>query len=163
MVPPPWYTLRDAVRNRSTRRIEMTNSTSPSGIDALVEAARAVRLNAHAPYSRFAVGASVLAGNGMREDVFSGCNVENAAFGSTMCAERNALAAAVAAGFRDIREIVVYTEAAIPTTPCGACRQVMQELAPAARVHLASPSGVHGAMSVSELFPHPFGPASLGG
>ena len=145
----------------SDRRNDVQRRTESVGIDALVDAARAVRLNAHAPYSRFLVGAAVLASDGAREQVFTGCNVENAAFGSTMCAERNALAAAVAAGFREMRDIVVYTEATVPTTPCGACRQVMQELAPGARVHLASPSGVHAALRVGELFPHPFGPASL--
>ena len=128
---------------------------------ALLEAARAARLNAYAPYSQFAVGAAVLASNGRELAVFAGCNVENAAFGSTMCAERNALAAAVAAGHRDVREILVYTEADVLTTPCGACRQVMQELAPAARVHLASRNGVQRVLNVGELFPDPFDGGSL--
>ncbi len=134
-----------------------------ASVPALVSAARAARDNAYAPYSGFSVGASVLAMKDSVSRIFSGCNVENAATGSTMCAERNAIAAAVAAGFYDIREITVYTEGVILTTPCGACRQVMHELARNARIHLASGEGVERVMTLPELLPHPFGPESLKG
>ena len=90
----------------------------------LADAARAASATAYAPYSRFAVGAAVLAADGR---VFTGCNVENASFGLTICAERNAIAQAVAAGVRDIIAVCVHTPTAEPTPPCGACRQVMIE------------------------------------
>jgi len=94
---------------------------------ALLTAARAVRARAHAPYSRFQVGAAVLDERGR---VHVGCNVENASYGLTVCAERNAVAAAVAAGARALRAVSVVTEAVPPASPCGACRQVLAELMP---------------------------------
>src|SRR4051794_3476136 len=90
----------------------------------LADAARAASAAAYCPYSRFAVGAAVLAADGR---VFNGCNVENASFGLTICAERNAIAQAVAAGVREIVAVCVHTPTATPTPPCGACRQVIVE------------------------------------
>lgn len=98
--------------------------------------AKAVRENAHAPYSGFRVGAAVRAASGK---AYVGCNVENASFGATVCAERNAVAAAVAAGEREIVAVAVYTEAETPALPCGLCRQVIQELGPGAVVVSATP------------------------
>lgn len=94
--------------------------------DALLEAATQARLHAHAPYSGFRVGAAVSTRDGR---VFTGVNVENASFGLTVCAERNALAAAVAQGAKrgDFTELVIVADAHEPTPPCGACRQVMAE------------------------------------
>jgi cytidine deaminase len=106
---------------------------------ALLAAARAVRRNAHAPYSRFLVGAAVADERGR---IHVGCNVENASYGLTVCAERNAVAAAVAAGARRIAAAAVVTGARPPASPCGACRQVLAELADSdAPVLLAGPAG----------------------
>jgi cytidine deaminase len=93
-------------------------------IDALLSAAWLARQHAHAPYSHFAVGAAVLTPDGR---IFAGCNVENLSFGLTMCAERVAIGAAVAAGCREFALIAVVADTAVPISPCGACRQVMAE------------------------------------
>lgn len=121
---------------------------------ALVTAARAVRRRAHAPYSGFQVGAAVLDERGR---VHPGCNVENASFGLTVCAERNAVAAAVAAGARRVRAIAVITSARPPASPCGACRQVLAELGNAeTAVLLAGPTGRIDAVTLGELLPRAF-------
>jgi cytidine deaminase len=125
--------------------------------DALVEAARAVQQRAYAPYSRFRVGCALEADDGR---VFVGCNVENASYGLTICAERAAVCAAVAAGARHLRRAVVVSDADPPAAPCGACRQVLSEFGRDLRV-----DGVGPARSVSwtmaELLPAAFGPEQL--
>lgn len=94
--------------------------------DLLVDAAWAVREQAYAPYSKFAVGAALLTRDGR---VVVGCNVENLSYGLTQCAERVAIGAAVAAGRRDIVAVAVVADTKVPISPCGACRQVMAEFA----------------------------------
>jgi cytidine deaminase len=112
---------------------------SPARLGPLVEAARKVRRNARAPYSRFRVGAAVL---DEQNRIHVGCNLENASYGLTVCAERNAVAAAVASGARQIRAVAVVTDARPLSTPCGACRQVLAEVGgPELSIVLAGPSG----------------------
>ena len=90
----------------------------------IVQSATAVRLRAYAPYSNFQVGAALLAKDGR---IFTGCNVENLSYGLTICAERNAIFAAVAAGVREFAAIAIVADTREPVSPCGACRQVMAE------------------------------------
>jgi cytidine deaminase len=103
----------------------------------LVRRALAVRQRAYAPYSHFHVGAAVLTASGT---IYEGCNVENASYGLCICAERSAIAAAIAAGQRDLLAIAVVGGTDSPATPCGACRQVMVEFAPNMLVLMASPA-----------------------
>jgi cytidine deaminase len=121
-------------------------------IAALIEAARDVREHAYAPYSRFRVGAAVLAG----DRSFAGVNVENGSFPVSMCAERNAVAAMVAAGERVLDAIAIVTDAATPTPPCGGCRQVLWEFGPSALVVSATVDGQRAAWALEDLLPAPF-------
>jgi cytidine deaminase len=125
-------------------------------LDALILAARTARDNAYAPYSRFFVGAAVLARDGR---VFAGCNVENASYGLCNCAERTALFAAVAAGCRpgDLTHLAVIGDTEDPISPCGACRQVMVELGGAElTVIQANLSGAVFQTTAAELLPNYF-------
>ncbi len=126
-------------------------------IDRLVEAATLVRARAWAPYSGFAVGAAVLDADGC---VHVGCNVENASYGLSVCAERHAVAAAVAAGAEVLSAAAVLTDSSPPASPCGACRQVLAEFGdfPIVLVNLA---GERRVTSVGELLPNAFGPDTL--
>jgi cytidine deaminase len=122
------------------------------------EAALAAMERAYAPYSRFRVGAALLTADG---HVFTGCNVENAAYPSSLCAERGAVMAAVAAGQRAFDLIVVATEAESPAPPCGQCRQVLVEFAPDLPVVSVTRTGIERRWTMAELLPTPFVPASL--
>ena len=127
--------------------------------DALLDQARIARGNAHAPYSRFPVGAALLTEDGR---VFTGCNVENASYGLTICAERVAVFKAISEGVRDFRAIaVIGPEDDIPCSPCGACRQVLHEFNPTLRVIAPSGPGSSRVWTVDELLPHAFGPERL--
>jgi cytidine deaminase len=128
-------------------------------LPAMLELARRALANAHAPYSRFRVGACVRAGAGR---LYAGCNVENASYGLTQCAETTAIGAMVAAGDRDITEVVVLTERAEPCPPCGRCLQQLAEFAgPQARIHLCGPEGVRATRTLGELLPMAFGPGAF--
>lgn len=120
---------------------------------ALVEAAQQVRHHAYAPASRFHVGAAVRTQSGR---VFVGCNVENASYGLTICAERAAVCAAVAAGEREIVAVAIATDLAEPARPCGACRQVLAEFGLGMQVALVGRGGVRVDTTLANLLPDPF-------
>ena len=117
----------------------------------LLETARKVRENAYAPYSRFRVGAALLASSGK---IYAGCNVENVSYGAALCAERAAVSAAVAAGERRF-DAVCIAAGAREILPCGICRQVLAEFSPDMPVYCASADGVK-RYTLSELLPHSF-------
>jgi cytidine deaminase len=125
----------------------------------LVERAMTAMERAYAPYSGFRVGAALLAADG---SITEGCNVENASYPAGICAERGAIAAAVARGLRDFTAIVIATEADRPTSPCGICRQVMIEFAPDLEVVSVTRSGADARWTMSDLLPEAFTPSSLG-
>ena len=127
---------------------------------ALAQAARNARERAYAPYSRFPVGAAVLTASGQ---LFLGCNIENAAYPVTVCAERVALFAALAAGEREIVALAVTADTAGPVSPCGSCRQVIFELAHGADIILTN---LHDALLITTadvLLPGGFTPGDLPG
>ena len=124
----------------------------------LIKLARGARSKAYAPYSKFKVGAALLAKNGK---VYTGCNVENASYGLTCCAERNALFQAVGRGERDFIAIAIVSDSPEPTAPCGACRQVLNEFAPVLEVIMAGAKGQVKTRELKELLPDSFGPKSL--
>ena len=117
---------------------------------SLIEAARRAREQAYAPYSRFAVGAALRTKSGR---VFTGCNVENLSFGLTICAERVAVGAAVAAGEREFEALAVVADSREPVTPCGACRQVLAEFSLTLPVCSANLEGAVYESSIAELLP----------
>ena len=121
--------------------------------DPLVAAARRARRNAVAPYSKFKVGAALLAADGT---VITGCNIENATYGLTLCAERVAMFTALAAGHRRFTRIAVVAATAAPTPPCGACRQVLWEFGGNLEVILANLRRESGRHRLSDLLPLPF-------
>lgn len=125
-------------------------------VEELVQQAIQARQAAYAPYSHYWVGAAVLTRSG---EIITGCNVENASYGATICAERVALTRAVADGKRDFVAMAVATRDG--GTPCGICRQVMAELGLEMMVYITDEHGKFWTTSVRELLPHSFDPASL--
>ena len=125
----------------------------------LFAAASAAMEHAYAPYSKFQVGAAILAGNGQ---IYSGCNVENAAYPVGTCAEAGAISAMVRDGMQQIREIVVIGRGDLMCTPCGGCRQRIREFAaPDTKIHVCGPEGLRRTFTRDELLPASFGPENL--
>lgn len=124
----------------------------------LLEAAREARERAYVPYSNFAVGAAVQAADGR---IFQGCNIENASYGLTICAERVAVFHAVAAGAQALTAVAVVGRGAEPCRPCGACRQVLREFGPGMRVIMAGETGPVDICTLDDLLPRSFGPEDL--
>jgi cytidine deaminase len=138
---------------------KLAHVTIPSD---LLEVARAARANAHAPYSGFRVGAAIRLSDGV---IFGGCNVENASYGATICAERGAICAAVEAqGAIEISEIVVISDGSPPWPPCGICRQVIAEFAASnCRIFCANERGEMFEQTFEALFPKAFSAVDLSG
>jgi len=128
-------------------------------MDDLLHLARCMMLRAHAPYSRFHVGAAVRAEDGT---IHGGCNVENAAYPQGLCAEATAIAAMVAAGHKRLLECLVVGPGPEVITPCGGCRQKLREFAALdTPIYASGPEGVRATFSLGELLPHSFGPEHL--
>ena len=129
-----------------------------SDFDSLISAARAARENAHAPFSNFKVGAALRTPSGK---VFGGCNVENATYGLTVCAERVAIFKAISEGEREFDAIAVVTDTDTLTPPCGACRQLIWEFCRDVPVVMANLKGKAEVLQMSQLFPKPFDSSNL--
>jgi cytidine deaminase len=132
---------------------------SDAADDELVEHAVRVRENAHSPYSKIRVGAALRSKDGR---IFTGCNVENASYGLTLCAERSAVVKAVSEGVREFTAIAITTNRENALMPCGACRQVLFEFAPKLRVLVVGTSGKRREISLDQLLPEAFRPSDLG-
>ena len=124
----------------------------------LIELAIDYRRHSYSPYSHFPVGAAVLMESGR---VFGGCNIENASFGPTICAERTAVAKAVSEGHRDFVRIVIAGRSRELCVPCGVCRQVLREFAPNIEIICLNGAGEERTFTLEELLPHSFGPEYL--
>lgn len=134
-------------------------SKNDSVLAALFDAAKAAREQAYAPYSRFRVGAALRTPDGA---IYSGCNVENAAYPQGACAESGAIGAMARAGGRRIAAILVIGDGEGLCTPCGGCRQRIREFADSTTpIHIAGPNGVRASFTLGELLPHSFGPEHL--
>ncbi|MSU78951.1 MAG: cytidine deaminase [Gemmataceae bacterium] len=125
----------------------------------LVEQARAVRIRSHAPYSGFKVGAALETVGG---GIITGCNVENASYGLTICAERVAVVKAISEGETKFTRIVIVTDTEVPTPPCGACRQILWEFAGDIEIVLANLTEVKATYRLADLLPLPFDGRILG-
>ena len=137
----------------------MQKKSMSKDVRAAYAAAKKIRMRAYAPYSKFKVGAALVTKRGK---VYVGCNIENASFGGTVCAERVAILKAVSEGERDFADVVVVTEDAHPAFPCALCLQTMAEFFPAdVRIWTGGPKEIHEVRAFSELLPEPFGPKQL--
>ena len=147
-------------RGRKTRisRSESGASHDRRADEELVARARAARVRAHSPYSRLEVGAAARDADGR---IFTGCNVENASFGLTLCAERVAVVKAVSEGASRLVSMAIATDRDETVMPCGACRQVLSEFAPRLRLIVAGRGNRRKRISLRDLLPDAFGPADL--
>jgi homotetrameric cytidine deaminase len=153
--------LTEALDIAPERILRTSYSDQVLGFDALVDAARAVMARAHAPYSKFRVGAALRAEDG---SIHAGANVENSAYPQGQCAEASAIGALVAAGRRQVTEAAVIAGGEQVCVPCGGCRQRLREfMALDAIVHLCSTSGAHEEVTLAQLLPRSFGPEFLPG
>jgi len=125
----------------------------------LLMLARSARLHAHAPFSKFQVGAALESADGQ---VITGCNVENATYGLTICAERVAMFKAISEGHRRFTRIAIVAATDAPTPPCGACRQILWELGGDLEIILGNLTAEKGVFRLAELLPHPFDARLLG-
>jgi len=122
-------------------------------MDRLIQAAREVRERAHAPYSGFKVGAAIEDENGR---IFTGCNVENATYGLSVCAERAAVLKAISEGAAKLKRVAVVADTDTLTPPCGACRQILWEFCGDAEITMANLSDKQETVSIKQIFPRPF-------
>ena len=140
----------------------MTVTESPyisENFEKLFTAAKEVRLKAHAPYSKFLVGAALFTEN---SNIFIGCNVENAAYPQTQCAEATAIGNMISSGDKFIREVVVVGSGNLLCSPCGGCRQRLREFASlTVQVHMCNEKGHQKTLTIDELLPKSFGPKNL--
>ncbi len=127
--------------------------SEPQGLRELVSYAKQARRRAHAPFSRFKVGAALRTGKG---EIVTGCNIENATYGLTICAERTAVFKAVSEGFRRFDAVAVVADSPRVAAPCGPCRQILWEFCGDIWVHMENLQGVRRTLRLSELLPMPF-------
>jgi cytidine deaminase len=130
----------------------------PAGLGDLVRIARRARSRAHAPYSGFKVGAALRTRKG---EIVTGCNIENATYGLTLCAERVAVFKAVSEGLRRFDTMVVFVDSSHLAAPCGPCRQILWEFCGDIWVHMATLGGARKTLRLSELLPYPFDAKNL--
>lgn len=131
----------------------MQNQKAPPNVLKVWKEAKRAQLNAHAPYSKFFVGAAFRS----KKRIYSGCNVENASYGATLCAERVAITKAISEGARGLEDLVIVANTESPTPPCGLCLQVLTEFAePGLRIWLANRRKIFGVYAFKELMSLPF-------
>lgn len=129
-------------------------------IDAMLQAAKAVRGNAYSPYSNFSVGCAIRTSDNY---LFCGCNIENASYGLTLCAENVAVGAMVSAGYTEIAEVLIYAEGSSACWPCGRCRQMLREFSNSGViVHAYDVNGVVAEKTIDELLPCSFSRLTMG-
>src|SRR6185503_20192038 len=146
--------LTEALEIAPERILRTSYSDQVLGFDALIDAARTVRERAHAPYSRFRVGAALRAEDG---SIHVGANVENAAYPQGQCAEASAIGALVASGCKRITEVAVISDGEAPCVPCGGCRQRLREfIVPRAEIHMVGSSGQRITTTLEALLPRSF-------